>query len=258
MDIKFKNLIKTVEKSGQLIMGFYGKNVLTKVKSSAIDFVTKADLASEANILKFIKKNFPTYNILSEEAGFIDNRSEYTFVLDPLDGTINFYRQLCFFGINLALLKGDEAIFAVTHNPLNKQTYWAFKNKGTYANGRRVFVSKTTKLGQAMIGSSWAWRTPKKVARKMMSRLANANISRLLNTWSPAWEMCLMASGQIDAFINFDNDLYDNLPGKLLIREAGGKLTDLHGRQLKNDRINSFVASNNTSLHQQVIKILPR
>jgi len=258
MTDKFKQLIKTVERSGQLIKSFYGKNVSAKVKSSSIDFVTKADLASEANILKFIKKNFPTYNILSEEAGFMDKKSEYTFVLDPLDGTINFHKNFCFFVVTLALLKGDEAIFAVTHNPLNNQTYYAFKNKGAYLNGKRIFVSKTSDIKQAMVGSSWAWRTPQKIARQMMIKLLNSGMSRLLNTWSPAWEPCLLANGNLDAFVNYDNDLYDNLAGKLLVREAGGQLTDLQGRPLKNDRINSFVASNGTALHKQIIKILPR
>ncbi|MDP2586707.1 MAG: inositol monophosphatase [Candidatus Komeilibacteria bacterium] len=258
MTNKFKQLIKTVEKSGQLIKSYYGQNVMTGVKSSAIDFVTKADLASEANILKFIRKNFSTYNILSEEEGLTDNKSEYTFVLDPLDGTINFHKNLCFFAVTLALLKGDEAIFAVTHNPLNGQTYYAFKNKGAYLNGKRIYVSKTSKLNQAMVGSSWAWRTPKKVARKMMVKMLNSGMTRLLNTWSPAWEFCLLASGQIDAHVNYDNDLYDNLAGKLLIREAGGKITGFDGRPLKNDRVNSFIASNNTVLHKQVLNIFKK
>ena len=162
MDNKFKQLIKTVKKSGKLIKKYYGQNVIKSVKSSSIDVVTKADLASEANILKFIKKNFATYNILSEEDGLTDKKSDYTFVLDPLDGTINFHKNLCFFAVTLALLKGDEAIFAVTHNPLNDQTYYAFKGRGAYLNGKRIFVSNINRLKQAMVGSSWAWRTPKK------------------------------------------------------------------------------------------------
>lgn len=258
MTNKFKQLIKTVEHSGQLIKSYYGQNVMTGVKSSAIDFVTKADLASEANILRFIRKNFSKYNILSEEEGLTDNKSEYTFVLDPLDGTINFHKNLCFFAVTLALLKGDEAIFAVTHNPLNNQTYYAFKNKGAYLNGRRIKVSQTSKLSQAMVGSSWAWRTPLKLARAMMVKLHNSGPVRVLNNWSPAWEMCLVAAGQIDAHVNYDNDLYDNLAGKLLIREAGGKITDFNGRPLKNDRINSFVASNGTKLHSQVLRIFSK
>lgn len=247
-----------MEKSGRLIKSYYGQNVMTGVKSSAIDFVTKADLASEANILKFIRKNFPDYNILSEEEGLTDNKSEYTFVLDPLDGTINFHKNLCFFAVTLALLKGDEAVFAVTHNPLNGQTYYAFKNKGTYLNGRRVRVSKIFKLSRAMVGSSWAWWTPPKQARQMMIKMLNSGMTRLLNTWSPAWETCLLASGQLDGFVNYDNSLYDNLAGKLLIREAGGKITDFKGKPLKNDRVNSFIASNGTALHRQVINIFSR
>lgn len=256
MDNKYKNLIKTVEHSGKLIKNLYGQNIVRKIKSSSIDFVTEADLASEANILKFIKKNFPDYNVLSEEAGFIDKKSKYTFVLDPLDGTINFSNTIAFFTVTLSLLEGDKAIFAVTHNPLNNQTFYAFKGQGSYLNGKRIFINKKTNLSEAVVGFSCGWKMPLKEARKMMGKLLQLSVSRILNTWSPAWELCLLASGKIDGYLNYGNELYDNLAGKLIAREAGGRLTNFQGQILTNDRNNFFVASNNAKLHQRILKLL--
>ena len=77
-----------------------------------------------------------------------------------------------------------------------------------------------------------------------------------MTNWSPALDFCLLASGKIEAMINDDNELHDNLAGKLMVREAGGKLTDLKGRRLKSDRENTFLASNGTKIHKHLIRII--
>lgn len=256
MNSKYKKIIKAVEKSGQIIAGYFGKDLKTYQKSSVLDFSTQADLRSEKNIIAAIQKEFPTYNILSEERGLIDKKSDYTFVIDPLDGTLNFYLGLPLFTVTLALLKGDEAIFGVTHHPITKQTFYAIKDKWAFENGRRIKVNKINNLERAIVGYTCGWKVPVVELDKISSKLHQLKIKRPMANWSPAFDLCLLASGKIEGIITNNNELHDNLAGKIIVREAGGKLTDFKGKPLKNDRQNIFLASNGTNIHAQLAKIL--
>jgi len=173
-----------------------------------------------------------------------------------LDGTLNLYQDIPYFSATLALLKKDEAVFAVTHNPILKQTFWAIKGQGAFKNGRRVKVNNNGNVNKLTVGYSCGWRKPRVDNGRIINALYRNNIQRVMTNWSPALDFCLLASGKIEAMINDDNELHDNLAGKLMVREAGGKLTDLKGRRLKSDRENTFLASNGTKIHKHLIRII--
>ena len=105
MNRKYKNIIKAVERSGKIIAGYFGKDFKRYNKKAGLDFYTQADLKSESNLIKAVKNDFPGYNILAEEKGLIDKKSDYTFVIDPLDGTLNLYQGIPYFSVTLGLLK---------------------------------------------------------------------------------------------------------------------------------------------------------
>lgn len=256
MNKKYQNIIKAVEKSGQIIAGYFGKDLKTYQKSSVLDFSTRADLESEKNLVSAINKEFPYCNIQGEEGGLVDKKSAYTFVIDPLDGTLNFYIGLPLFTVTLALLKGDQGIFAVTHHPITKQTFYATVGKGAFLNGRRIQVNRIADPARVIVGYTCGWKTPVAEMERISSGLLGLKIKRPMANWSPAFDFGLLASGKIEAMINNNNELHDNLAGKIIVREAGGKITDFKGKPLKNDRQNVFLASNGTSIHGKLLKIL--
>ena len=254
----YKNIIRAVEKSGEIVLSYFGKSLITQSKGAPLNFVTEADLQSEKNLIQAVKKEFPTYNIQSEEAGFIDNKSDYSFIMDPLDGTINLKKGIPYFSVTLALLKNDEAIFTVTNNPVTKQTFYALRGRGAYLNGRRIRVNKVKNFAETIASYSCGWQTPRSRARDLMKKLNRLGINRVLTNWAPVFDFCLLASGKIEAMICYNNELHDFVGGLLLVREAGGKITDYDGNPLKNDRANTFLMTNGTSIHNKIINIFKK
>lgn len=256
MNQKYKNLIKAVEKSGNIVSSYFGKSLKTQSKGVPLNFVTQADLESEKNLFKAIQKNFPRYNIISEEAGFINKKSDYTFVLDPLDGTLNLKIGLPYFSVTLALLNKDEVIFTVVNNPVIHQTFFAKKGKGAYLNNKRIKVNQITNFQNIIVAYTCGWKTPRARVRNVMKEMNSLGIKRVLTNWAPVFDFCLLASGKIEAIVCYNNELHDFIGGRLLIKEAGGKITDYRGNLTRNDRQSTFLATNGTKIHNQIVKIL--
>ncbi|MBU1131559.1 inositol monophosphatase [Patescibacteria group bacterium] len=258
MNPKYKNIIRAVEKSGEIVLSYFGKSIKTESKGMPLNFVTAADLKSEKNLIRAVEKEFPKYNIQSEEAGFIDKKSDYTFVMDPLDGTINLKIGIPYFSVTMALLKGDETVFTVINNPVTKQTFYAEKGKGTFLNGKRARVNGVKNLEDCVAAYSCGWQTPRARSINLKKKIHGIGIKRILANWAPVYDFCLLASGKIETMICYNNELHDFVGGLLLVREAGGKITDFKGKPLKNDRVNTFLMTNGTSIHNKIINVLKK
>lgn len=125
MDIN--SVILAAQSGGKIIRKYFGKALDIEVKTTGSDFRTKADTDSERAIIKIITDTFPTFNILSEESGLIDKKSEYTFIIDPLDGSNNFVVGIPNFSVSIGLVWGDTIILGVIHHPILNHTYHAQK-----------------------------------------------------------------------------------------------------------------------------------
>ena len=258
MNQKFKNIIKATEASGAIVWSYFGTSLKTTSKGTPLNFVTEADLKSEKKLIRAVKKEFPQYNIQSEEAGFINNHSDYTFVMDPLDGTINLKTGIPYFSVTMALLKGDEAIFAVVHNPVTGQTFWAEKGRGAYLHGQKIRVNKVSEFKESIAAYTCGWQTPRGYSRNFIKKLNDLGIQRVLTSWAPVYDFCLLASGKIEVMTCYKNELHDFIGGLLMVREAGGRLTDYQGRVLKNDRVNTCLLTNGSAMHNKIINVLKK
>jgi|SRR3989344_2998877 len=256
MNPKYKVLIKAAEDAGKVHLKYFGKNLKKTQKSSAADFQTKSDVEAEEVILKVIKKHFPNYNILSEESDYVDNKSQYTFIIDPLDGTNNFALGIPYYGVCISLTHGDEIIFAVTHYPTAGNTYFAQKGKGTHKNNQRIKVNKESNIKKSTVMYTCAYLTPNSENGRIVGKLYGLDIKRVLMNWAPSVDYCLLAEGKIEAIINNDNEIYDRSAGKLIAREAGALITDFKGKKEKSDRNNIFLVSNGTQIHNKLLGIL--
>jgi len=253
---EYKEIIRAAKAGGEAIKKYFGKVLEIEGKSSPADFRTKADLDSEKVIIKILTKAFPTYNIISEEAGEIDKNSEYTFIIDPLDGTNNFVLGIPYFSVGIGLMKGSETIFGVVYNPVLNNLYFAERGKGSFMNNEKIHVNKETNIKNTTVCVVMAYEDKVEYQNNIILSLERNNVKRVLRNWSCLLDFCLLASGRLESIIFHDCPLYDFIPGKLIAKEAGASVTRFDGKLEEDDRNNTFLATNGTKIHKEILEFL--
>ncbi len=244
-----KAILQAAKSAGKVLLKYYGKSEKPKEKSNK-SLVSKADIEANNVIIKTIKKSFPHHSILSEESKFEDNKSDYKWVIDPLDGTHNFLHRIPIFGTSIALEYNNRIILGVLHFPLLKLAAYAEKGKGTFVNGKKAKVSSNSKLDYSFISVDYG-QHDRKQRLKMLENFGSKNID-FRSFGSAVYELLLVACGQSDAYIITSTNEWDVAAGILLIEEAGGKITDLQGRGWNFSKKN-FIMSNG-KLHNIILK----
>ncbi|MBU1167509.1 inositol monophosphatase [Patescibacteria group bacterium] len=248
-------VITAAKLAGKELTKHFGQSLTVTNKSSLADFRTEADLASEKVILDNLQQDFPDYNFFSEEKGWIKNDSDFTFVIDPLDGTNNFTIGLPNFSISIALQKNKETILGVVYQPILKEVFWAEKDKGAYLNKSRLKTNGVESLQEATVSYLCGYKDSGKTEENLLTICHKYGIKRLLSNWSPALDFCRLASGKIESIICNGNDIYDNMAGKLIVKEAGGIITQLDGSKEQDETSTYFTASSNKHMHQKILDI---
>jgi len=248
-----EKIIEAAETGGKILKDYFGQGMDTIQKSVTSDFYTKADLDSEKAILGILRRGFSNYNIFSEENGKIDKGSEYTFVIDPMDGTNNFVIGIPDFSVSIALFKNNEAIAGVINVPMLGHTYHAERRKGAFLDGTKLRVNDKKDIIKSTVVYTCGYRITREVLDKAISNLHKINVKRVLLNWSPAADFCLLAAGKIEAVANDRNEFYDYAAGKLIAREAGAKVTDFQGNKDTDDKNDAFLVSNGTEIHEKIV-----
>ncbi len=245
--------IKAAKLAGEALE-YYFETLLEKEEKEDKSIVTKADLEADKIILREIKEKFPDHNILSEETGSSDNGSEYTWVIDPLDGTMNFSRGLPVFATSIALFKGKEPVLSTVYNPITKSLYQAESGKGAFLNGERVQVSDVQELPKSIVtlGRARDAASKEKTLDLYNKLYFKVYSQRILG--SSAMELSWVASGVLEAFVSMGLKKWDVAGGILLVIEAGGKVTDFSGVALS-DEDPYFLASNG-KVHRELLDVL--
>jgi myo-inositol-1(or 4)-monophosphatase len=227
------NYLETAEaiarEAGALLMDYFGR-VSFELKGE-FDLVTEADKASEKLVVERLVKHFPQHSIMAEEGGGHENPSEYRWYVDPLDGTTNFAHGYPVFNVTLALEKAGEMIAGVVFDPTRNEMFRAEKGGGTFLNERRVSVSKAARLQDSLVSTGFP----------SQNRHSNANIhfyhQMAMSTHgvrrggSAAIDLAYVACGRLEAFWEFGLKPWDLAAGVLLVHEAGGRLTTMHGER---------------------------
>lgn len=237
------------KQAAKILLEYYGKSEKPKEKSNK-SLVSKADLEANKAIIGIIKKNFPYHSVLSEESKFEDKKSDYKWVIDPLDGTHNFLHGIPLFGTSIALEYKNKPILGVLHFPILNILAYAEKGKGAFVNGKRARVSDKNKLDYSFISVDYG-QYDRMRRLKMMENFGSKNID-FRSFGSAVYELLLVACGKSDAYIITSTNEWDVAAGILLIKEAGGKITDLQGREWSFAKKN-FVMSNGI-LHNKILK----
>lgn len=222
------------------------------------EIVTGADKASEKIILSAIKKNFPRDDILSEEVGFLNKIGrDYLWIIDPLDGTTNFSIKNPMFGISIALSFKGEIVLGVIYIPFLKELFFAQKGEGAFLNGRRIFVSRQKNLKNSFLTFCYGSLSEKAIKRAMVAyQLLKLKAYEMRQLGSSVAEFSWVASGRTDAIMTPGANLWDVASGTLLVREAGGRVSDFQDRPW---RIKSKdVLASNGKFHDRVLKFLKK
>lgn len=246
---------QAVLEAGKVIMSFYGKNNKLTFKTDHTDFATPADLGAEKVIVDIIRKNFPSHNIIAEEKTRIDNNSEYTWAIDPVDGTISFASNMPFFSVSIGLLKNNEPIVGVIYHVEQNDLYFAEKGKGAFLNDQKITVSKANKLENAVIGLGIGTITRRKAKLKdYFDPLLNKVLSIYI-LGGGAVTMALVARGSLDAFPN-EAWIWDQAAAGVIIPEAGGKISDRKGNPVDwSAKRTEFICSNGL-IHDELLEAL--
>lgn len=258
MEDKFLEVAKQAAlKAGGLIWDLYAEDHKLIIKSDKTDFATTADLQAEKVIVEIITKNFPAHNIISEEKVRINNNSEYTWAVDPVDGTISYAAKMPFFAVSIGLLRKHEPIVGVIYHVEQKDLYWAQKGKGAYLNGKKISVSKTRKLETAVVGLGIGTITRRrdKLNDYFFPLLDKVRYIYMLG--GGAVTMAFVAKGSLDANPN-RAWIWDQAAAGIIITEAGGMISDRFGNPVDwSADYTEFIASNGR-IHNELLKALKR
>ena len=221
-----------------LLANFEGKqDIHYKGKDGDHPF-SEADKEAERIILDIICKACPTHAVVSEETGELDRQSDYRWVIDPLDGTVNYLHKYPNFSTSIALMHKDKIIVGVIFNPVTDEMFTAISGKGTSLNGKKVHVSTVAKLDKGLFGAGFPYDRESAAFRRSLNNFIFFAKSgqAVRREGSTALSLCNVASGRYEGFSVAGNDPWDYAAGVLLVTEAGGKVTDFDGNPFEMER----------------------
>jgi myo-inositol-1(or 4)-monophosphatase len=222
--------VKAARKAGGIITRASRdlENVAVTTKRQK-DFVTEVDKAAEEAIIAALKTAYPKHAILAEESG-ASGESEYTWVIDPLDGTTNFIHGFPQYAVSIGLLHKGVPAQAVVYDPNRNELFTASKGRGAFLNERRIRVSRRTHLEEALIGTGFPFRDIGRLEEYVrMFRQVTQKTVGIRRPGAAALDLAYVAAGRLDGFWEIGLSAWDMAAGALLITEAGGLISDFDG-----------------------------
>lgn len=250
-------VIDLVRAAGDVICENYGQVHRVNHKSSDIDLVTEVDLAVEQLLVSAIRERFPDHAILSEEGDGVRHASDYLWVVDPLDGTVNYAHGFPVFAVSVAVQKQGETVLGVVYDPLRDEMFAAEQGAGATCNGRPMHVSDTARLQDALLATGFpydrATRSDNNVAE--FSRLVT-RVQGIRRAGAAALDMAYLAAGRLDGYWEQHVFPWDWTAGALLVSEAGGRITDFDGGPWSLDTVKIVVT--NGRIHAELLDALTK
>ncbi len=249
-----KIAISAIKLAGKSLSKDYKNFDRNKVSFKAKnEIVTKADLKSENIIIKTLEKQFPDHQFLAEESGRSNNKSDYLWIIDPLDGTTNFSIKNPLWSISLALAFQEKVILGLIYIPLNNELFIAELNQGAYLNNKKIKVSNNkTKNVIHTFCHARKEKYVKEAIKYYQKQKLNSLDCRQLG--SAAVELAYVACGRIESITIPGANAWDVAAGALLVAEAGGKVSDFNNKKW-NLNSESIIASNKLT-HSRILKVL--
>lgn len=249
------DLITIAKEAGEIVREGFNKSLKVEYKTNESDLVTDIDKASEKLISDFVKKKYPSHGILAEESGNIKNGSGYVWVIDPLDGTVNFAHGLPIFSISIGLQKYGKTIAGVVYDVPNDVIYSAESGSGAYANDEKINVSNNSNITHSILVTGFPYNIKDNPYNALEKFVALTKASRgMRRLGSAAIDFCYVAKGVFDGFWEVYLNPWDICAGKFIVEEAGGLVTDFKGNRINID--SKQILASNDKIHKTMIEIL--
>ena len=221
--------IEAARDAGAILMAEFDRPQRISYKGE-VDLVTEADRLSEEAIITRLRNHFPKHAIVAEESGGEEKQSQYCWYVDPLDGTTNFAHGYPWFSVSIALQENDELLLGLVSNPVNGELFTAVRGEGAFLNQKKIRVSSIKRLATSLLGTGFP--SHKRTQNPNIHyywefTLASHGVRRAC---SAANDLCSVACGRFDGFWEFGLKPWDTAAGALLVREAGGMVTDFASR----------------------------
>jgi myo-inositol-1(or 4)-monophosphatase len=221
-----------------------------------VDIVTTVDHAAEKKILQILRGAFPDHGFLMEESGLHASSSGYRWVVDPLDGTVNYAHHVPFSCVSIGLQKDGCVLLGGVYAPFSEELFIAVRGKGATLNGKRIRVSKTHTLIDSLVVTGFPYDRYKKAAfyltfvEKFMKRTQG-----LRRLGAAALDLAYVAAGRFEGYWEFNIKPWDAAAGTLLVEEAGGRVSDFNGRSYTLSDTSQTLASNG-HVHSAMLRLL--
>lgn len=252
---KLEFAISLAREAGKMIKDNFKLNTKINIKEDNSE-VTETDIAVNNFVIKSINKKYPEHNILAEEGSSMAKKSDFLWICDPIDGTISFSHGIPTCVFSLALTYKKEPILCAIYDPFLDRMFYAEKGKGAFLNGNKISVSDEADLDDSLIGHC-NWKGAKFNTTTVYAPLIEMGAD-VLDLGSTIYMGVLVACGKFDAVLFPQTSVFEAAALKVLIEEAGGKASDLYGKdQDYTEQIKGFVASNGL-VHEQLIELVKR
>ncbi len=254
-----KEIFKKTAITAAIEAGSFIKSRLGKIKKISfkgeINLVTDVDKKAEALIRKKIKANFPGHIFLAEEGGRSGNKSAYKWIVDPLDGTNNFAHTFPFFCVSIALEKDNKIILGVVYDPMRDELFFAQEKKGAYLNNKKIHPSRNKNLKSSLLATGFSYN---------IKTIADDNIEHFVaflkkaqgvrRPGAAALDISYVACGRMDGFWELDLHPWDIAAAALIIKEAGGQITNFAGCGFSHYK--KDVVASNGIIHKDMLRVL--
>ena len=250
-----QTLLEAVHAGAAQLQHFFNKEYTISHKEGVNNLVTEADHASEAAIIEVIRRQFPDHFILSEETGALEQNSPYKWIIDPIDGTINFSKGIPICCVSIGVEKEGEMILGAVYSPFLNELYLAEKGKGATCNGKPISVSNQTEVLHSCLVTGFPYtyldmpNGPLEVFERFIRK--GVPVRRL---GSAAIDLCWVAAGRFDGFYEHKLQAWDSAAGFLIVEEAGGRVTDFNNNPYSPYQP-QLVASNG-KIHEELLDVI--
>ncbi len=247
--------MRAARQAGALLAAHVGAPRVVQTKRSPIDLVTDVDRASELLIHHRLLKAFPDHGFYGEEHPALREAAPYQWIVDPLDGTMNFVHGLPLFGVSIALTHRGAPVVGVIYDPMRRELFWAIRGRGAFANGRRLAVSKTPRLETALLSTGFSSTFRRDPHRSLAWFQAFESRSRAVRRiGSTVLSLAYLAAGRLDGFYEQSLGAWDMAAGLLLVEEAGGRTSDFAGGPTH--LAEGQLVASNRRIHREMLQIL--
>ena len=260
-DTELENLTKTAVKAAQLggsILTDYAQRGFQIQKKSEINLLTEADLASEKAVVDVISHAFPAHQILAEEKGLhTTHESPYKWIIDPLDGTTNFAHGFPMYNVSIGVEYEGTVLVGVVLDPTRNELFVARKGQGSTLNNKSIHVSETPKLGDALLVTGFAYDVHTVADNNLKEFCAFSLCARgMRRTGTAAIDLCYIACGRCDGFWELKLNPWDTAAGKLIVEEAGGKVSDYKDKPFS--IYGQDIIASNGLIHDEMVAVLKK